>query len=210
MHGNWGAALSSLTPVFTFGLGAIVVMMVIWIIGIRLLVRGKILCTFHKNRRKTGGLFKIDPDHNCIWVKSKGDPHSEKYDVDEDMMEDVDFPAGFPTIFQTTVRSLEYVRFIPSPFHPEKHSSKNSARSNKLITDENVLNAVYHYAERSLGVASTKQSMILVICIAAVLAVSLFGVYTGMKASSATASNTVILRAIEKALGIITTPVIGK
>ena len=207
MSGNWQAGLHALTPVLMYFAGFILFMLVMWIVGIRLMVKGKILATFHKNRKKTGGLFKIDSDDNCIWVRSKGDPHGERYDVNEDMIEDVEWPSGFPTMFQTTIRSLEYVRFVPTPFHPEKHTSKTTARTNKLVQDENVLKAVYEHAKQSLGLQKSQSSMIIMICMAAIMVLSLFSVYTGMKASNAAAANTTKLQNIENALGIITTPV---
>jgi len=181
LGGNWSAALGAMAPLFLFFIGFILFVLVIWIAGIRVMTVGKIAVTFHKNRKKTGGLLREDRANNCVWLKSKNDPKGEKYDIDEDMIEDLDWPGGFPSFLQTTLRSLEYVKGVHTPYRAEKHTSNTTARTNKLVTDENVMNAVYHYAERSLGLQKTKQSMIMLICMTAILGVSLFSLYLGMQ-----------------------------
>lgn len=185
MSGNWGAALSAFAPYILYFMGFILFLVVVWLVGIRVMTQGRLLATFHKNRRKTGGLFKIDADHNCIWVKTKENPRGEKYNITPDFIEWVDYPGGWiPSMFCVSVRSLEYVRYEKDPYHPEKHIGKVSARSNKFITDENVLGAVYHYAERSLGVQRARQNMILMIALVAIFGISLFSAYMSMQANN--------------------------
>ncbi len=204
MSGNWGAALAAMLPIFGYMLALVIGFFILWIFAIRFMTHGKIACTFHKNRRKTGGFFKIDPDNNCVWVGRKGDPKAERYNIDPDLIETLEWPGGFPGFMQVTVRSLDYVRFEKDPYPTEEHKGKLSSRSNKFLSDENVLAAVYRHAENSLGLKTNpKLQQIYIFAAAALIGISLFGAYMSMQANNTANKNTATLKAIERTLGVM-------
>ena len=201
---SWVALLHMLMPIFEYMIGMFILFVIVWLVGIRIMTQGKVLATFHKNHRKSGGLFKIDSDHNCIWLKGKGDKKAEKYNLIPEYMEWIDWPGGFvPSLFCVSIRSWEYVRYEKDPYSPEKHAAKVSARSNKYISDENVLGAVYRWSERSLGLGKGAQmSTMMIVILGIVMVGSIVSAYFSMQASQHATAAQAGLQAIQNALGV--------
>lgn len=208
MSGNWGAALGAFGPLIVGMLVTFIIMAVALMFGIRYMTKDKIACTFHKNHKKGGALLKYDAANQCVWLGKEDDPNREKYLVDEDCMEWVEWPGMLPHFFCVTIRSLDYVRGIPTPIHPEKKASTNiSAKALRLQSDGNVLQAVYMHARQSLGMGK-KQALggsVTMLLLAAV-AISLFGAYQSMQVKTQTEAIKSHIQTIENALGINTTP----
>lgn len=201
MQGNWTAAFQAFLPMIQYFIGFVLLFVVVWMIAIRLMVKGKIHATFHGNKKKAGGLFKLDQDHTCIWFAGKGDKKREKYNIEEDCIEEIEFPGIGPQIFNTTIRSLDFNLHDPHPWRKKGHSPL-SAHSNKLTTDENVLAAVYAFAQRSLGVKPAGGGMLTMILLMAIALFSLLGAYMSMQANTAAKANAADLLQIMHALGI--------
>ena len=201
LAGNWSAALKAFLPMIEWGIGFIIFFVIVWLIAIRLMTQGKMHATFHGFRKKAGGLFKIDQDHNCIWLPGKGDKKREKYNLDADCMEEIEFPGIGPKIFNTTIRSLDYDIHDPNPRH-RKGQSKTTAHTNKLTTDENVLAAVYQFAQRGLGLKPAGGSMLTMLILVGILLFSLFGAWMSMSANTAAKANAAQILQIMHALGI--------
>jgi len=179
--------------------GFILLFVVAWLIVIRVWTIGKIHATFHGNRKKAGGLFKIDQDHNCIWLPGKGDKKREKYNIDENSIEEIDFPGIGPKMFNTTIRSLDFNLHNPDPWK-RKGQPKTTAHTNKLTTDENVLAAVYAHAQRSLGIKQASNSTWTLLILMGILIFSLVGAWMSMQAKGATSANAAQLQHIIDAL----------
>ncbi len=208
MSGNWGAALGAFAPVIIGMLVMFVICCVALIFGVRIMTKDKIACTFHKNHKKGGALLKYDAANQCVWLGREDDPNREKYLVDEDCMEWIEWPGMLPHIFSATIRSLDYVRGIPTPIHPEKKASTNiSAKALRLQSDGNVLQAVYMHARQSLGIGKKQAlgGMVTLLLVAAV-AISLFGAYQSMQVKSQTDAIKSHIQTIENALGIQSAP----
>ncbi len=206
MQGNWGAAISALAPMFIGMIGMFVVMSVLLIVGIRIMTKDKIFCTFHRNHRKAGALLKYDAVDNCVWLGKADDPNREKYDVNSDDVEWVDWPGMLPSFFCVTIRSLDFVRNQQTPVNVEKKGhAVMSAKAYRLQSDANVLQAVYLHARTALGLNKGQKlgSMITILLVAAV-AMSLFTAYKTMQMGSQVSSTKVQLETIQNALGIIT------
>jgi hypothetical protein len=185
-----------------------VIMAVGLVFGVRLMTKDKIACTFHKNHKKGGALLKYDAANQCVWLGKEDDPNREKYLVTEDEMEWIEWPGMLPHPFNVTIRSLDYVRGVPTPMHPEKRSSTNiSAKALRLQSDGNVLQAVYMHARQSLGLGKKQVlgGMVTMLLLAAV-AISLFGAYKSMSAEANTAALKNQLQTIQNALGINSAP----
>jgi len=204
LAGNWTSALGAFMPLIGGMLGMLVLLVVVMIVGVRIISKDKIACTFHKNHRKASALLKYDAANQCVWLGKEDDPNREKYIVTEDEMEWIEWPGMLPGIFCVSVRSLDYVRNIPIPIHSEKRASTSmSAKALRLQSDSNVLQAVYMHARNSLGL-SKKQALggLTTILLVAAVALSLFGAYKGMQTGSDTKAIQTQLQAIQNALGI--------
>jgi hypothetical protein len=199
--GNWTVALKAFLPLIEWGFAFILFFVIVWLIAIRLMVQGKIHATFHGFRKKAGGLFKLDQDHNCIWLPGKGDKKRDKYNIDDDCIEEIEFPGIGPKIFNTTVRSLDFDIHNPNP-RRGKGQSKTTAHTNKLTTDENVLAAVYQFAQKGLGLKPAGGSMLTMLLLVGILLFSLLGAWMSMSANSAAKANTTQIQTIQKALNI--------
>jgi hypothetical protein len=211
LSGNWGAALSAFGPLIIGMLIAFVMCAVLLIFGIRWMTKGKIACSFHKNKKKAGALLKYDAENVCVWLGKDSDPNREKYDVVDDAIELIDWPGMLPHFFCVTIRSLEYVRGNPTPINLEKRTSTNiTAKALRLQSDGNVLQAVYLHARQALG-AMKKQtvSTMVLLLLVGTLALSLFGVWKNMQTSSETIIIKTQLQTIQNALGVGTQPVTG-
>lgn len=209
MSGNWGAALGALMPVVWMMLAMITAGCVVTLIGIRVLTRGKIACTFHKNHRKSGALLKYDAENQCVWLGGEADPNREKYNVTEDEIEWIEWPGTLPHFFCVTLRSLEYIRGVPTPINMSKRASTNiTAKALRLQSDGNVLQAVYMHARSALGIkGKAGTSMIGVLLLVVITAVSLFNAYSLMKTGSQQTMTDTRIRTIQEALGIESSPV---
>ncbi len=191
-----------------FGMFALCFVMLI--IVIRVVSRNKILCTFHKNHKKGSLLLKYDNIDQCVWIGREDDPNREKYQVIGDCIEWVDWPGGIPSFFCVPIRSLDYVRNVEIPIHPEKRvSSSRSARMNRLQSDTNVLQAVYLHAKQSLGLGKkqTASTMVLILLIT-IAVLSLVGAWKGMSTSSDIKSIRTDIHNVSNALGVGTNPVV--
>lgn len=205
MSGNWEAALSAMLPLVFGMIGVFILCCVALIAGIRIMTKDKILCTFHKNHRKGSALLKYDAANSCVWLGKEDDPNREKYLVTQDEMEWVEWPGMLPSWFCVTIRSMEYVRGVPTPINAEKkgNNANISAKALRLQSDSNVLQAVYLHARQSLGLKGKPQvataTMLLLVVIAGA---SLFGAYNSMQVGPQMKAIQSHITTIENALGI--------
>ncbi len=204
MSGNWGAALGAFVPLVIGMLVVLVAMVVFLIIGIRVMAKDKILATFHKNHKKGGALLKYDSINQCVWLGKEDDPNREKYMVTEDEIEWIEWPGMLPHFFCVTIRSLEYVRGVPTPVHVERKVNTNiSAKALRLQSDGNVLQAVYMHARTALGLQKqSKMSMMVMLLLVGTFALSLFGVWKSMQSSTDVTAIKNHMITIEQKLGV--------
>jgi hypothetical protein len=208
VSGDWLAAFKVFGPLFAGMFIMFIMLTIMVILGGRWITRDKIACTFHKNHKKAGALLKYDAINGCVWLGKEDDPNREKYLVTEDEMEWLEWPGMLPHIMSVTIRSLDYVRGVPTPLHPEKKVSTNiSAKSLRLQSDGNVLQAVYMHARNALGL-NKKQALggLVTVLLVATAAVSLFDAYKSMQIGTDTAALKNHIQLIENALHIDTSP----
>lgn len=118
----------------------------------RRLTEGKLIAIMHGHRTIKSALLKEDTEHNCLWVGAEGSVDREKYIIDDSKIILVNYPAGLPVWMTVKVRALEYVRNNPNPWDPEvTHVSKITAKTFRLITDENMLKNAWKDVREGLG-----------------------------------------------------------
>lgn len=181
--------LNMVATMLLFILGGLVAIGGILMVWARVSSKGKMIASFHDNGTFWSVLLKEDSDHNCLWLGREGSENREKYAIDEEKIELVRYPGMLPSILTVPVRSLEYVRHNPEPYHPSKtHKSKITAVTFRLVTDENMLKSQWKDIRDALGLKQRPSGLALMILIAvfAVALLSLYSIYVSAQTQAIT------------------------